>query len=106
MASWYGEPHHGQKTSSGEIYDMHKLTAAHKTLPIGTRLLVTNPENGKQVEVRINDRGPFVEGRVLDVSYAAARALGVERAGVFRVRYQVVEATTSGIAPVSATPSK
>src|SRR5438128_3674774 len=74
-ASWYGEPHHGRRTASGETYDMHQLTAAHPTLPFGTRVLVTNLKNDRSVEVRINDRGPHVAGRIIDVSYAAAQKL-------------------------------
>lgn len=94
-ASWYGEPHHGRKTSSGEIYDMNALTAAHRTLPIGTRVRVTNLANGRSVEVRINDRGPFVGGRILDLSQAAARRLGPLGAGVFRVRLTVLAVADS-----------
>jgi rare lipoprotein A len=90
-ASWYGQAHHGKKTASGEMFDMHALTAAHRTLPLGTRVLVTNLGNGRAVEVRINDRGPAVPGRILDVSYAAARALGAVGDGVFRVRIAVLE---------------
>jgi rare lipoprotein A len=90
LASWYGAPHHGRRTASGEIYDMHRMTAAHKTLPFGTRLLVTNRDTGRTAEVRINDRGPFVRGRILDVSYAAARQLGVTAEGVFPVRLRVI----------------
>jgi rare lipoprotein A len=90
LASWYGRQHHGKSTASGEVYDMHDLTAAHRTLPLGTRLMVTNLENGRAVEVRINDRGPFVDGRVLDVSYAAARLLGAEGAGVIPVTFRIV----------------
>jgi rare lipoprotein A len=90
QASWYGRPHHGRRTSSGEIYDMNKLTAAHRTLPLGTRLLVTNRENGRTVEVRINDRGPFRRDRVLDLSYAAARQLGAVADGVIPVTFTVV----------------
>jgi len=90
-ASWYGEPHHGRKTASGEIYDMNKLTAAHRTLPLGTRLRVTNVDNGRSVVVRVNDRGPFVDGRVIDLSRAAARELGVRGAGVITVRIEVLE---------------
>jgi rare lipoprotein A len=92
QASWYGRPHHGRRTASGETYDMHKLTAAHRTLPLGTRVLVTNLENGRTVEVRINDRGPFVVNRVLDLSYAAARRLGALEDGVIPVRLRVLEA--------------
>ena len=89
-ASWYGLPHHGRRTASGEIYDMHKMTAAHRTLPLGTRVLVTNLDNGRTVEVRINDRGPFRRNRVLDLSYAAARQLGAVGEGVIPVTLKVV----------------
>ena len=90
MASWYGAPHHGRRTASGEVYDMHQLTAAHKTLPFGTRVLVTNRDTSQSAEVRVNDRGPFVEGRVLDVSYAAARLLGAVGPGVIPVRVRIL----------------
>ena len=90
LASWYGAPHHGRRTASGEVYDMNDLSAAHRTLPLGTRILVTNLDTGQAVEVRVNDRGPFVDGRILDVSYAAARLLGAVGPGVIRVRLQVV----------------
>ena len=101
QASWYGEPHHGRPTASGEIYDMHDLTAAHRTLPLGTRVLVTNTRTGQATEVRINDRGPFKEGRVVDLSYAAALLLGAVGPGVIPVRVQVIslpEAATAGAA--------
>jgi peptidoglycan lytic transglycosylase len=90
QASWYGQPHYGRATASGEIFDMYALTAAHRTLPFGTRLLVTNLQNDRTVEVRVNDRGPWVSGRILDVSYAAARALDAVAAGVFPVRLRVL----------------
>lgn len=90
QASWYGEPFHGRRTSSGEIFDMYRLTAAHRTLPLGTRVLVTHLENGRSVEVRINDRGPFKRGRIVDLSYAAAQRLGALGAGIFPVRLRVV----------------
>ena len=90
-ASWYGDAHHGRKTASGETFDMNALTAAHRTLPLGTRVLVTNLANGRSVDVRINDRGPVVSDRIIDLSFAAARALGGVGAGVFRVRIAVVE---------------
>jgi rare lipoprotein A len=90
QASWYGRPHHGRRTSSGEIYDMNKLTAAHRTLPLGTRVLVTNVDNGRTIEVRINDRGPFRRDRVLDLSYAAARQLGAVGEGVIPVTLKIV----------------
>lgn len=89
-ASWYGEPHHGRPTASGEIYDMYQLTAAHRTLPMGTRVLVTNLKNGRAVEVRINDRGPHVDGRIIDLSYAAARELGGVAGGTIPVRLRVL----------------
>jgi rare lipoprotein A len=90
QASWYGEPHHGQKTASGEIYDMRQFTAAHRTLPMGTRLVVTNLRNGRSVEVRVNDRGPVAAGRIIDLSYAAAEELGALSDGIFPVRVRVV----------------
>jgi rare lipoprotein A len=90
-ASWYGQPHHGRRTASGEIYDMNQLTAAHPALPMGTRLLVTNVRNGRAVTVRVNDRGPFVDGRILDLSYAAARQLDAVGDGVVPVRLRVLQ---------------
>jgi rare lipoprotein A (peptidoglycan hydrolase) len=92
-ASWYGPGFHGKKTASGEIYDQTKLTAAHKTLPLGSKAKVTNLENGNTVEVQINDRGPFIEGRIIDMSQAAAGALGFVEAGIAPVRVEMVEAT-------------
>ena len=90
-ASWYGDAHQGKKTASGEIYDMHALTAAHRTLPFGTRVRVTNVDTGRSVVVRVNDRGPFAYGRLIDVSRAAARELGVFGAGLFTVRLEILE---------------
>ncbi|MGH7342083.1 MAG: septal ring lytic transglycosylase RlpA family protein, partial [Candidatus Rokuibacteriota bacterium] len=87
--------HHGKRTASGETYDMHKLTAAHRSLPLGTRVLVTNLENGRTVEVRINDRGPFVANRVLDLSYAAARRLGAIGDGVIPVTLKTLADSAS-----------
>ena len=89
-ASWYGNPYHGRATASGEVYDMRDLTAAHRTLPLGTRLMVTNLDNGEAVEVRVNDRGPFVQGRILDLSYGAARIIGAIGPGVIPVRVRVI----------------
>ena len=89
-ASWYGEAHHGLLTASGERYDMHALTAAHRTLPFGTRLRVVNLNNERTVEVRVNDRGPVIPGRVLDLSYAAARTLRAVGAGVIPVSITVL----------------
>jgi len=90
LASWYGQQHQGRPTASGEAFDKNQLTAAHRTLPFGTRLRVTNVENGKTVVVRVNDRGPHVPGRVLDLSYRAAQALGMTDAGVARVEVVVL----------------
>ncbi len=89
-ASWYGPEHQGRRTSSGEPFDMHKLTAAHPTLPLGTRVLVTNLRTGRSVQVLVNDRGPWVSGRIIDLSYAAAEVLGYLRAGLAPVRIQVL----------------
>jgi rare lipoprotein A len=94
LASWYGQRHHGQATASGELFDMNKLTAAHRTLPFGTRLKVTNVDNGRSVVVRVNDRGPWVKDRVIDVSRAAGRALGMTGEGVARVEIVVLGAAT------------
>ena len=91
LASWYGEDFHGRPTSSGEIYDMYGLTAAHRTLPLQTMVHVTNLENGKSVNVKINDRGPFVGGRVIDLSYGAARILNMVEAGISMVTLEVVD---------------
>jgi peptidoglycan lytic transglycosylase len=89
LASWYGPEFHGKRTSSGEIYDMYQLTAAHRELPLGTWIMVANLDNGRSVEVRVNDRGPFVADRIIDVSYGAARLLGMIGPGVIPVRVTV-----------------
>ncbi|RJR43419.1 MAG: septal ring lytic transglycosylase RlpA family protein [Desulfobacteraceae bacterium] len=81
-ASWYGHPFHGRRTSSGEVYDMYKITAAHKTLPLHTVVKVTNLSNGKHIILPVNDRGPFVKGRIIDLSYAAAREIDMIGPGV------------------------
>lgn len=86
IASWYGPDFHGLSTSNGERYNMYKETAAHKTLPMNTVLLVQNLENGRKSVVRINDRGPFVRGRIIDLSYATAKKLGILKNGTARVR--------------------
>lgn len=91
IASWYGEPFHGRRTSSGEIYDMHKLTAAHLTLPFGTIVLVTDLETGRSVIVKINDCGPYVEGRIIDLSFAAAERLGMVPKGLAKVGLKVLQ---------------
>lgn len=89
-ASWYGKNHHGRKTASGEPFDMNALTAAHRKLPFGTYLRVTNLRNGKSVVVRINDRGPFAKGRIIDISYAAAEKLDMLQTGEDPVRLEVI----------------
>lgn len=90
LASWYGQRHQGRPTASGEAYDMNQLTAAHRTIPFGTRLRVTNVENGRSVVVRVNDRGPHVPGRILDLSLRAATELGMLGEGVARVEVVVL----------------
>lgn len=90
IASWYGHPFHGRLTANGEIYDMSKLTAAHKELPFNTRVRVTNLNNGKSVVVRINDRGPFVEGRIIDLSKEAARMIGMVDTGISMVELSIL----------------
>jgi len=89
LASWYGPDFHGRRTSSGEIYDMYQLTAAHRELPLGTWIMVANLDNGRSVELRVNDRGPFVADRIVDVSYGAARLLGMIGPGVIPVRVTI-----------------
>lgn len=92
IASWYGNPYHGRATASGEIYDMERLTAAHQRLPFGVTTRVENLRNGKTVDVKINDRGPFVKGRIIDLSRAAARQIDLLRPGVAQVRIRVIAA--------------
>jgi rare lipoprotein A len=90
LASWYGAKHHGKRTASGEVFNQEELTAAHPTLPWGSRVKVINLENSKSVDVRINDRGPYKKGRIIDVSRAAARALGMVQRGITNVRIEWV----------------
>ncbi len=90
IASWYGHPYHGRKTSNGEVYDMHKMTAAHRSLPFGVVVQVENKQNDKRVEVRINDRGPFVKNRIIDVSREAAERLGMIGPGTVPVKIKVI----------------
>lgn len=90
VASWYGHPYHGRPTTSGQIYDMDEMTAAHRTLPFGARVRVENLSNGHDAEVTINDRGPFKDGRVIDLSRAAARKLHMIGPGTARVRLRVI----------------
>jgi rare lipoprotein A len=96
LASWYGRKFHGRKTASGERYDMYALTAAHKTLPLGTQVEVENLSNGRKVRLRINDRGPFVRGRIIDLSYKGAKRLGVVGPGTAPV---IVRAVGQPVAP-------
>ena len=113
-ASWYGHPYHGRRTSNGEVYDMDKMTAAHLRLPFGTWVRVKNLENGLQTEVRINDRGPFVKNRIIDLSRAAAREIEMIGPGTARVRVEVVAlpgrragepaSTTASTGPPQAMP--
>ncbi|MBU1168283.1 MAG: septal ring lytic transglycosylase RlpA family protein [Proteobacteria bacterium] len=95
LASWYGPQFHGKRTANGEIYDMHALTAAHKTLPLGTRVRVLNLSNGKDVVVRINDRGPFVKGRIIDLSLTAAKTIGITGKGTGRVEITALSHRTA-----------
>jgi rare lipoprotein A len=89
-ASWYGSDFHGKETSSGEVYNMHALTAAHKTLPLGVYVKVQNKKNGREIVVRVNDRGPFIDGRIIDLSYSAARNLGVVQSGTAPVQIEAL----------------
>ena len=102
-ASWYGSKYHGRKTSSGERYNKNDMTAAHKTLPFGTKVRVTNLANNESVILRINDRGPFVGKRIIDVSEVAARKLDMHRKGVANVKVEVIE--IEGKAVAAATPA-
>ena len=95
IASWYGSKFHGRRTSSGELYDMHLATAAHKSLPLPTYAEVTNLDNGRKMIVKINDRGPFHEDRIIDLSYAAAIKLGVDQTGTARIDVRAIDVKTS-----------
>ncbi len=107
VASWYGKKFHGRKTSNGEIYNMYGLSAAHKTLPLGVYVEVTNRQTGKAIVVRVNDRGPFVAGRIIDLSFGAAQQLGIVEAGTAPVIVkalgykQVVDGQSQFVSPVS-----
>jgi rare lipoprotein A len=114
IASWYGEAFHAKDTANGEVFDLNALTAAHKTLPMPSIVQVTNLENGRSVQLRVNDRGPFVRGRIIDVSRRAAQLLGFETQGTAKVRVQVMTAESiqvaaiarqSGVEPGRAAPS-
>lgn len=96
LASWYGRERHGRRTASGEIFDTYQLVAAHRTAPFGTYALVTNLSNGRTVQVRINDRGPSIAGRLVDLSYAAARQLDMVQVGVTRVKIELLTTPLPG----------
>jgi rare lipoprotein A len=100
LASWYGHPYHGRPSASGEIYDMEQMTAAHRTLPFNTWVRVHDLDNQQSVDVRINDRGPFVDGRIIDLSHAAARAIGMVGPGIARVRLELLNM------PPASTPAR
>jgi len=102
VASWYGEEFQGNETASGEIYDLNGLTAAHPTLPFGATVRVTNLKNSKNILLRVNDRGPYVGGRVIDVSLAAAKRLGFVYDGITQVRIEVVSYPNSFVSPSMA----
>jgi rare lipoprotein A len=102
IASWYGPGFHGKRTSNGEVYNQYDMTAAHPTLPLGSRVMVTNVQTNQSVEVRINDRGPFVGGRVIDLSYAAARTIGLYEPGTAAVRIEVLLAAAPTLAVLYA----
>ncbi len=101
VASWYGPGFHGERTSSGEVYDQEELTAAHPTLPLGTLVRVTNLDTHRSVDVRINDRGPFVKDRAIDLSHAAAHAIGMLGPGTAAVRIDVIERPAGGFSRVA-----
>lgn len=104
-ASWYGKKFHGKRTSSGEKYDMYKMTAAHRTLPLPSYVRVTNLDNDKSVVVRVNDRGPFLHNRLIDLSYAAAYKLGIIGNGTGRVEVQAISRKSAGAQVASTDPS-
>ena len=89
-ASWYGDPFHGRTTANGEVYDMHQLTAAHRALPLGTKIMVTNMRNQQSILLRVNDRGPYIPGRILDVSFEAATKLNFVHRGLTPIKAKLV----------------
>ena len=106
IASWYGKGFQGNETASGEIYNMNALTAANRSLPLGTRVRVTNLRNRRSLVLRINDRGPFIHGRLLDVSRAAARILGFAHSGKARVRIQVLPSSKQSEHPLTCSGAR
>ena len=105
IASWYGKKFHGRKTSNGEIYNMYGVTAAHKTLPLGTYVRVRNLKNNKKIDVRINDRGPFVRGRIIDLSYGAAKKMGIVGAGTAPVEVTALGRPMAGKSAAATVPA-
>jgi rare lipoprotein A len=105
-ASWYGPWHQGRKTASGERFDQNKLTAAHPSLPLGTEAVVTNLENGRQVEVTINDRGPYAKDRAIDLSTKAAKRLGFKEKGIANVKIEVKPEASEPVQTASAAPAR
>lgn len=101
-ASWYGKRFHGRQTANGETYDMFQFTAAHRTLPLGTMLKVTNLRNGRWIVVRVNDRGPYVGRRILDLSYGAAQMLAFRDKGIEKIKLEVIDQDNLAMATVSA----
>jgi len=99
-ASWYGRPFHGRLTANGERYNMFRLSAAHKSLPLGSYLEVRNLENGKSIIVKVNDRGPYIGGRILDLSYAAAKKLGFVHRGLARIEARVLKKAETRLAQI------
>jgi rare lipoprotein A len=99
IASWYGNPYHGRRAANGETYDMEQMTAAHRTLAFGAIVRVTSQTNGRTVEVRITDRGPFIDDRIIDLSRAAARSIDMIGPGIMKVKLQVIGYGPSGVAP-------
>lgn len=90
IASWYGKRFHGRKTASGKNFNMYNHTAAHRSLPLGTKVRVVNLKNGKETLVDINDRGPYIKGRMIDLSYAAAKSIGIIKVGIEKVKVEVI----------------
>lgn len=90
IASWYGKRFHGRKTASGKNFNMYNHTAAHRSLPLGTKVKVVNLKNGKEIIVDINDRGPYIKGRIIDLSYAAAKSIGMTKVGIAKVSVEVI----------------
>ncbi|RCK42996.1 hypothetical protein TH30_20020 [Thalassospira profundimaris] len=101
IASWYGPKFHGKKTANGEVFDQYEISAAHRTLPLPSIVRVTNLENGKSLKVRVNDRGPFAHGRIIDMSRRAAQLLGFEKKGTAKVMVEVIEAESRQIAAIA-----